>query len=320
MTTLLSDQSSNPVSATQGDRSAPDHSQLTSDVDQFGGFRFDLLGPLSIKFHGRDVTPSPPKQKRLLSVLLLNANKQVNTSTLLSELWEHNTPRSAGATLQTYVFKLRKHFESVLGCSADHIANEVLLTCQNGYQLNVDPAQLDITEFDELVAAGTETMRDGDYERAAHHLDRALSLWRGDIIPDRCGQLMLAEVTRLNELQLYARITRNEASLCLGKHREIIGELASLAVAHPLHEGVHIMLAIAMFRSSRISAALDVLSRYGARMRAELGLEPSSRMRSLHVAVLSADQILSDDSITTEALLDSLCRAGSTRRPSSLAG
>jgi DNA-binding SARP family transcriptional activator len=280
--------------------------------------RFELLGPLVIRPADADVeadvAPSAPKLRLILATLLFNANKPVGASALIRELWGENAPRTANSTLQTYIFKLRKLFQAVLGTSVEHITHEVLLTCSGGYTLRVDAEQLDITEFDQLVTSGTAAMRAGDYESAAEKLRRSLALWRGSVVHQgQWGTCLRAQVARLEERRFYAHTTRIDADLCLGRHREMISELASLVVEHPLHESAHVMLMIALHRAGRASAALEVYMRFRQRMLHELGIEPSERIKALHVALLSADPVLMDLSLTSEMLLDRLAQPGLVR-------
>jgi len=272
---------------------------------------FELLGPLVVRHGGIDVAPSAPKLRLILATMLFNANKPVGATALIRELWGEDVPRTAHSTLQTYIFKLRRLFRAVLGISVDRIAREVLLTCSGGYILRVNPQNLDITEFDQLVTSGTAAMRAGDYETAAEKLWRSLALWRAKVVHQgQWGTHLRAQVARLEERRFYAHTTRIDADLCLGRHREMISELASLVVEHPLHESAHVMLMIALHRSGRASAALEVYMRFRQRMRHELGIEPSERIKALHVALLSANPVLADLSLTSEMMLDRLAQPG----------
>ena len=142
-------------------------------------------------------------------------------------------------------------------------------------------------------------------------LRRSLALWRGNVVHHgQWGTLLRAQVARLEERRFYAHTTRIDADLCLGRHREMISELASLVVEHPLHESAHTMLMIALYRAGRASAALEVYMRFRQRMLHELGIEPSERIRALHMALLSTDPVLADRSLTSDMLLDRLVRAG----------
>jgi SARP family transcriptional regulator, regulator of embCAB operon len=269
--------------------------------------RFELLGPLVIRHGRRDVAPSAPKLRLILATLLFNANQPVGAAALVRELWGDEAPRTAHATLQTYMFKLRRLFRTVLGLSVEDVTNEVLQTCSGGYILRVDARQLDITEFERLVTAGGAAMHAGDHEHAAGSLRRALALWRGTVVhPGQWGLGLRAQVARLEERRFYAHTTRIDADLCLGRHRETISELASLVVEHPLHESAHAMLMLALHRGGRTSAALEVYLRFRQRMRHELGIEPSERIQALHMAVLSTAPVLAIRSLTTDMLLDRL--------------
>lgn len=287
----------------------------STGADALANLRFELLGPLVIRHLGDDVAPSAPKLRLILATLLFNANKPVGSSTLARELWPEGAPRTAHATLQTYMFKLRRLFRNVLGMSVEDITRDVLPTCSGGYLLRVSPQQLDITEFDRLVTVGSSAMHAGDYAKAAQNLRDSLALWRGAVVHQgQWGTQLRAQVARLEERRFYAHTTRIDADLCLGKHREMISELASLVVEHPLHESAHTMLMIALHRAGRASAALEAYMRFRQRMLHELGIEPSERIQSLHVALLSADPLLADRSLTSDMLLDRLVRANQLRR------
>jgi len=286
----------------------------TSSENPVAELRFELLGPLVIGHENRDVAPSAPKLRLILATLLFNANKPVGASALIKELWGEDAPRTAHATLQTYMFKLRRLFRVVLGLSVEHVTNEVLQTCSGGYILRVDPRQLDITEFEQLVTSGSAAMHAGDYERAADNLRRSLALWRGNVVhPGQWGTGLRAQVARLEERRFYAHTTRIDADLCLGRHRETISELASLVVEHPLHESAHAMLMLALYRSGRTSAALEVYMRFRQRMLHELGIEPSERIQALHMALLSTAPILGNRALTSDLLLDRLARSALAR-------
>jgi DNA-binding SARP family transcriptional activator len=272
--------------------------------------RFELLGPLAMKNGGLDFTPKAPKLRATLATLLFNANRSVAASALTRELWQDEPPRTSQATLQTYVFKLRKLFRDALGVSTEYVSQELLLTHSGGYTLVVDVDRLDITEFERLVTAGSAALHAGDHARAAEELRRSLGLWRGPVIPDlHRGRQLRAHVARLEERRFYALTMRLEADLCLGRHREMVSELASVVVENPLHESVHAMFMTALHRAGRTSEALDVFMRFRGRMSQELGMEPSTRMQSLHLGVLRNDALLEDRGLTSEVLLDRLSGA-----------
>lgn len=153
-------------------------------------------------------------------------------------------------------------------------------------------------------------MRTGEYATSVQNLRDALGLWRGAVVHQgQWGAQLRAQVARLEARRFYPHTTMIDADLCLGRHRELICELASLVVEHPLHESAHALLMIALHRAGRASAALEADMRFRQRMLHELGIEPSERIQALHLALLSADARLSDRSLTSDMLLDAPVRA-----------
>jgi SARP family transcriptional regulator, regulator of embCAB operon len=53
---------------------------------------FAILGPLGVYEQDRFYAPTAPKQRQLLALLLLNADRVVSTSTCTDELWADNPP------------------------------------------------------------------------------------------------------------------------------------------------------------------------------------------------------------------------------------
>ncbi|WP_143220597.1 AfsR/SARP family transcriptional regulator, partial [Actinomadura sp. CNU-125] len=245
--------------------------------------RFQVLGPLEVRSESRDVTPSAPKVREVLALLLLHHDHIVQSRTLIDELWGQEPPPSALATLQTYIYKLRKIL-------AVETPQDALRTKAYGYVMTVSPDDLDHLRFERLLAEGQADFEAGRTERATAVLGRALDLWHGPALADvDCGPILSAEATRLNERRLRALEMRVDADLLLGRHQELISELRRLTSAHPLHEVFHAKLMMALYGSGRRSEALDVYQELRNTLVEELGLEPSGSLVRLHQSLLSSD-------------------------------
>jgi DNA-binding SARP family transcriptional activator len=248
---------------------------------------FGILGPMEVTTEDGDVTPTAPKLRQVLALLLLRANCLVQTGEIIDELWGDCPPRTALSTLQTYIYKLRKTlFEGDSG-------EEMLQTKPSGYILRVPWQQVDLRCFERQSKEGALAVENGEPERAAVILSQALSLWRGPALADVVtGDLLRAYLTRLEESRMRALELRIEADLQLGKHDGVVGELKMLAATYPLHEGIHAKLMLALHRSGRRYEALNVYRQLREVLVEELGLEPSPALNRIHQALLSADPSL----------------------------
>ncbi|GAA3849874.1 hypothetical protein GCM10022243_14730 [Saccharothrix violaceirubra] len=238
-----------------------------------------VLGMLEATEHHRSVLPSAAKPRQVFALLAVRAGRVVPVPTLFAELWGDRPPRSAHATLQTYVKQLRRLMRDA-GCDA-------LGTRFGGYVLDVPSTAVDVADYERLVEAGREAVERADHETAAHHFRAALDLWRGPALVDvPTGDSLSIEVTRLEDSRLSTVECRIDAELRCGRHHVLLSELAVLTARHPLNENLcaHHMTALA--RSGRQFQALEAYRTLRTTLVRELGVEPSSRLRSLHLSLL----------------------------------
>src|SRR5882757_919709 len=105
-----------------------------------GAIEFGILGPLEVSRAGRPVTLGGPRQRAVLALLLLEADRVVSMDRLAEEVWAGDPPEGWVTTLQTYVFHLRRALEPD---RARGVAGDVLVTRDRGYLLRVDREHLD---------------------------------------------------------------------------------------------------------------------------------------------------------------------------------
>src|SRR4051812_16759463 len=94
---------------------------------------FRVLGPLEAIKDGQALELGGQKQRTLLAVLVLEANRVVSRGRLIEALWEEEPPETALKALQVHVSQLRK----LLG-------KERLQTRAPGYLLRIEPDELDL--------------------------------------------------------------------------------------------------------------------------------------------------------------------------------
>ena len=247
-----------------------------------GGLSFHLLGRLEAYSDGVEVDLGPRKQRAVLALLLLNANRVVSTERLIDDLWGDFPPTTARAALQVYVAGLRK----ALGTDG-----ATLRTRAPGYVLEVEEGSLDLDRFVQLCADAHESP---DPARRAALLHEALELWRDEPLPElRAEPFSSAAVAQLEQLRLRALEERIDADLALGRDAELVTELEALVAEHPYREGLRAQLMLTLYRSGRQAGALDVYQAGRRALQDDLGLEPGKDLRDLEAAILRQDEALS---------------------------
>ena len=259
-------------------------------ASETGSAEFGILGPLEVSRSGRAVPLGGPRQRAVLALLLLEANRVVSMDRLAEDVWGGDPPEGWVTTLQTYVFHLRRALEPDRARGA---AGDVLVTRDRGYLLRVDREHLDAALFQDGFTAGRAALEAGRYAEAAETLRQALDLWRSPVLADLADYAFTRpEAARLEELRLAALEARIDADLALGRHDALTAELEQLAAEHPLRERLHGQLMLALYRCGRQAEALAAYRRARDLLAGELGIDPGEPLRRLHASVLAHDPAL----------------------------
>ena len=136
-----------------------------------------VLGPLKVSADGVDVTPTAPKERALLALLALSPGRAVSVDRLLDELWADCSPAAGRRALQVRVAALRKLLDTAE-------AGNALEFVAPGYQLSVEPQDVDEQVFSTLCEGARARLERGDAPAAAEMLHEALGLWRGEPLAD----------------------------------------------------------------------------------------------------------------------------------------
>ncbi|MGW5050741.1 AfsR/SARP family transcriptional regulator [Actinokineospora sp. NPDC004072] len=241
--------------------------------------RILVLGPPAVVAGGVEVNLGGPKPKALLAALVQHAGRVVAVERLVDLLWDDAPPQSATALVHTYISLLRR------GLAAAG-RKDALVTRSPGYQLVVDPDEVDAAAFDRLLGAARAAERAGDAAAAGRGYAQALELWRGPA----CGGVdaRFAERWRaaLGEDRLSAEDGLARSLLELGRAEEAAARLQRVVACQPLREDSRALLMRALHEAGRQADALEVY-RTGRRLLLdELGIEPGERLRALHAAIL----------------------------------
>jgi ABC-type transport system substrate-binding protein/DNA-binding SARP family transcriptional activator/DNA-binding beta-propeller fold protein YncE len=248
---------------------------------------FRILGPLEVRIDGIAVPIGGPRQRALLAVLLLSANRVVSRDRLIDELLDGAPTDRADPVLRVQVSRLRRVLEAADGGPPRVIARAP------GYLLRVAPGELDLDAFEERLADGHRALEEQDFEQAARVLRDAQVLWRGRPLADlEFERFARIDVERLEELRLAACEDRIDAELALGRHGMLIAELEALVAEHPLRERPRGQLMLALYRSGRQADALETYRSGRSLLSDELALEPGPALRQLEQSILRQEPAL----------------------------
>ncbi|WP_344341632.1 AfsR/SARP family transcriptional regulator, partial [Kitasatospora putterlickiae] len=247
--------------------------------------QFRMLGPLSVQVDGRECAVSAPRQRVVLTLLLINANHVVSMDRIAAAVWDGGPPPSASATVRTYVMRLRQ----VLGA----VAGRRIRTRAPGYLIELAEDETDLGRFTAHRNRAAAHLRAGELERASVEYTAALALWRGDPLVDVPSRgLRDVEGRYLQELRLQTLESRLDADLALRRHNEILPELWREVQASPLREALVSRLMLALFRAGRQSEALNQFQLTRTALIDQLGAEPGSELREMQRRILAADDLL----------------------------
>jgi DNA-binding SARP family transcriptional activator len=248
--------------------------------------RFRVLGTLEVRSGGDlPIRLGATKQRILLAVLLLHANRPVDSAALIDALWPRRPPRSAAVALRTYVSALRQVLTLARRSELPWLA-----TVPGGYQLHCAPSDLDLLAFGDLAAQGHQAVADGQLVLATERFRQALGLWRGrpfEDVPLESG--LGTELIRLDEGRLTAYEALVESQLSLGHHEDVLPELQTLVAAQPLRERLWSQWMLALYRSGRRAEALRAYGDLRRHLVRELGVEPTPPVQTLHRQILTDD-------------------------------
>jgi WD40 repeat protein/DNA-binding SARP family transcriptional activator len=241
-----------------------------------------VLGHLEASIDDRPVALGGAKQRAVLAMLGLEANRAVSADRLIEGLWGEEAPPSAAKMVQNYVWRLRKVLAADGGAE--------IRTQGRGYELHIDPESVDVVRFERLVAEAVRAATAGDAPDAARE---ALALFRGDPLADLADEpFAAAEIRRLDDLRETAAELAIDADLAAGRHQEIIGDIDALLGQHPLRERLHAQRMLALYRCGRQADALQAFRDARRLLVEEIGVEPGPELRGLHDAILQHDPAL----------------------------
>lgn len=247
--------------------------------------RFRILGTTEVRSEdGTLLATGGSRRKAVLIVLALEAGRLVTKERLIEDVYGHTPPNGVANALQSQISRLRR----TIGSEGE----DVLKFQSAGYQLAVDPLDVDAHRFEHLATRGREAIARGELGQAAELLDEALGLWRGPALADVAEEAFAqGPAYRLSESRLTALENRMTVRLAQGEGPELVEELQDLVISHPLRERFRGHLMRALKVAGRRTEALTVFAEGREYLADELGVDPSPELDGIHTAILRGESL-----------------------------
>ncbi|MEV4439422.1 BTAD domain-containing putative transcriptional regulator [Streptomyces sp. NPDC049577] len=248
-----------------------------------------VLGRLSVTRGAAELAAGTPKQQSLLGLLALRANQVVERDEIVDILWGDDIPDSFGQLIHTYVYRIRQLLDAHIPATGGRM---LLARRATGYELQVpERGRLDLLEFRRLARQAADMRTLDDPETELDLLGAVLSLWRGPVLEGMPAGLRQHPVA-VEAAQQRVACALRFADLVLprGRYDEVIDQLAPIARANLLHEGVHARLVTALAGSGQRAAALETFAAVDRRLRNDSGIGAGEELRTAQLAILKADE------------------------------
>jgi DNA-binding SARP family transcriptional activator len=220
-----------------------------------------LLGGFELVIGGRDVARAIGRRDatRLAKFLALAPNRRAHREQIVDMLW----PESSFDTVQNRLHKAAHYLRRATG-----LADSVVLSNATVAFLPDTPVEVDVFAFERLAQDGLTI---GD----SRNIDRAITLYRGDLLPD----------------DPYEDWLEYDRQRLRGRLRELLrtsGRFHRLIAVDPTDEDGHVGIMRAMLRSGDRSGVLRQYAQLNQVLNDQLGVEPGAEARAVRDLALNA--------------------------------
>jgi len=237
-----------------------------------------LFGPLEARLGEQSAPLRFPAQKTksLLSYLLLHRGSNHPRERLATLWWGDHETAKAKHSLNTELWRLRQVLEPKQTRQAPFLT---VGTDGIGFNTATD-YWLDAEEFERLCARARQ-LEAQDPEAAGSVLQRAVALYRDDLLPDCYEDWCLIERQRLQQMYLFALDRLASFHARRKEYAQSIACCRQILACDPLREEVHRDLMRLYLAAARPNDALRQFKDCAAVLKRELGVEPMAETLAL---------------------------------------
>jgi DNA-binding SARP family transcriptional activator len=182
-----------------------------------------LLGGFALQVGDRtlDVTQVKPRARAVLHILALHAGRPVHRDVVVEALWPDRDPQAALRAMHVSLSAIRRQLETL---SPIHGA-PLLGRHGDTYAFASDPAVwIDVVHFERTRTAAHRAARANDLQTATNHYREALSIYRGDLLPEAGAVEWI--LTRREELRVAAADIAEHLATLLLEQDDLVGAVS----------------------------------------------------------------------------------------------
>jgi DNA-binding SARP family transcriptional activator len=229
-----------------------------------GSRQLSLLGPFSLIDNGGAIIPLANGIQRLLALLALR-DRVVHRASVAGALWPDVSESHAHASLRSALLRIPHAARAVISVT------DVELSLAEGVEVDIHDAQARAHRLLDDDASVSE----GDMDHAA------ITQLSSDLLPGWRDEWVMPEAEEWRQLRLHALEALTDRLATMARFGDATSAAMMAIKAEPLRESAHAALIRVHLAESNQSEALRQYERYQALLRAELGIEPTSRLREL---------------------------------------
>jgi len=252
---------------------------------------FRCFGPLQV-IRGDSPIPESAwrgqRAKRLLRYLLISPDHALMRDQVMDRMWPDLDPEIASRNLYRVIYDLRRALHPG---NASQTSGYVRL---EGERVRLDTeriAEVDITTFRHDVVQGLQAVRQRDEQKARKMLQRAVELYTDDLFTDDLyDEWLTSERCHLRQQFVTAARVLSRLLTEAGDLEEAILLLQRVLNYDPTDEQACFDLMVYLARNGQRAEALQRFAACKAALE-ELGLEPSTQLRTLYYRIASSPEL-----------------------------
>ncbi|GID32189.1 AfsR/SARP family transcriptional regulator [Paractinoplanes brasiliensis] len=248
---------------------------------------FSVLGPVQVRWQGRELNLGPRQQRLILALLLAAAGRPVSLSSIVEVLWGQDPPSSAVNVVHRYIGALRRLLEPGLPARS---AGRWLRGDASGYRMMLQADQLDLLSMRARAAQARSAAESGHEAEALSLFQDALALWRGPCAgaSELGASEHLAFTTIDHEC---ADLARAAADLGLRQNniKGVLPVLRRMAELRPWDEALQARLLLALSADGHQAAAIMLYQDVRHRLAEDFGVDPGDEFKTAYQLVLRAN-------------------------------